>query len=95
MFARTHHRRPLNIGVIAAERATNGVGLADRVDMWRASIDALTAFGGYTSWDSAGHPRHVLTTASTEEVDHARRVLDRLATASEHHPDVEQEPAHA
>jgi hypothetical protein len=62
--------------------AVNGVPLSARLDMWLMSIANLDTFGGFKSWDSPGHPRHVLTTASEQEIDHARRVLTRLAHLS-------------
>lgn len=49
------------------------------LDFWLWAFDAEAAFGGWTEWDDPRHPAHSLTRAADAQIDHARRVLTRLA----------------
>lgn len=81
-WGRVHAPNPILVRIRLDDERARGrgstIGLRERVDMWLSSIAALDTFGGYRAWDSPDHPRHALTTATTDEVDHARRVLGRL-----------------
>ena len=81
-WGRVHQPNPILVQIREdnerAKRWPNGVDLSGRVDMWLLSIANLETFGGFNAWESLGHPRHVLLTASSDEIDHARRVLERL-----------------
>jgi hypothetical protein len=50
---------------------------------WHAAVFATEIYGGMRAWDAPDHPFHVLTTASDEQLDHAERILNRLALAQE------------
>ena len=41
------------------------------------AIDAQLAFGGYSTWDSPGHPFHFMIHTTDDQAEHARRVLHR------------------
>lgn len=81
-WGRVHAPNPILVRIRlddeSAREHGSTIGLRERVDMWLSSIAALDAFGGYPSWESPGHPRHVLITATIDEVDHAQGVLERL-----------------
>lgn len=52
------------------------------LDFWLFAFSAYAAFGGWSDWDDPRHPVHALAMATEEEIDHARRVLTRLAHLS-------------
>lgn len=54
------------------------VGDAGYPDAWIAASFAATEFGGYPEWDDPRSYFHVFTTASRDEILHAREVLARL-----------------
>lgn len=41
------------------------------------AIDSQLAFGGYSTWDSPGHPFHFMIHTTDDQAEHARRVLQR------------------
>jgi hypothetical protein len=53
------------------------------IAVWRGALDNFDAFGGFMDWEQSSHPYHVLTLATPEQVDHARRVLARLEALGE------------
>lgn len=67
---------PVNTVLQAYRKFSHRLGA---VDLWLAAHDALEAFGGYVTWDDPEHAFHVLTKAHSAEVQHARRVLTKLA----------------
>ena len=76
-FDHVQHDEPNPILVTFRRRADD-----ETLDFWICGLDALAAFGGWTEWDSPRHPLHSLTLATDEQIDHARRVLTRLANLS-------------
>lgn len=49
------------------------------IDLWDIGFAMFTSFGGNRDWDERGHYFHSFTIATPEQVDHARRVLTRVA----------------
>jgi hypothetical protein len=49
------------------------------IDLWDMGFAMFTTYGGERDWETEGHYFHSFTVASINEIDHARRVLARLA----------------
>lgn len=49
-------------------------------ESWLAAFAALDAFGGYSVWEHPSNVFNSLVDADPEHVDHARQVIERLAT---------------
>jgi hypothetical protein len=49
------------------------------LDLWDMGFAMHATYGGERDWEDSGHYFHAFTTATEEQVDHARRVLTRLA----------------
>ena len=46
---------------------------------WATAFDAHAAFGGYKTWEHPRNVYHALTVARPDQIEHARRVIGRLA----------------
>lgn len=74
-YGRLHEPNPVLLGY--REHTTHrGVSTADE---WLSAFAAYDAFGGYDLWDHRKNVYHSLTTASPDQVEHARHVIERLA----------------
>lgn len=49
------------------------------LEYWLFGFSSFEVFGGFKDWVAPSHPFHALVVASNEQIDHARRVLTRLA----------------
>lgn len=52
-------------------------------EWWELGFAAYDTFGGYDLWEHPKNRFHAFTLATPEAVDHARRVLTRLANLKE------------
>lgn len=73
-FGHVQHNQPNPILVAFRNRAEDVT-----LDYWAWALEAEAAFGGWSSWNHSDHPAHSLTIATDAQIDHARRVLERLA----------------
>ncbi|MBN9176087.1 MAG: hypothetical protein J0I43_01775 [Microbacterium sp.] len=81
-FDHVQHNEPNPI-LVRFRKWIEGEELADPhwVDQWIVALDQLDAFGGFVEWDEPSSPFHVLTTASPEQIAHARRVFNLLVVS--------------
>lgn len=79
-FDHVQHINPNPI-LIRFRKWIEGEDVADPywVAYWITAFDEFDAFGGFKTWDESAHALHVITTATDDERNHARRVLERLA----------------
>lgn len=76
-FDHVQHNEPNPILVAFRNRAEDVT-----LDYWAWALEAEAAFGGWSSWNHSDHPAHSLTIATDAQIEHARRVLERLAKFS-------------
>ncbi len=51
---------------------------ASDASVWVTALDMLDTYGGFVHWERSGNVFHVLTIARTDQLAHARTVLERL-----------------
>ena len=79
-FDHAQHNEPNP--VLIAFREDKVLEVPERALVWSVAIDAFGMFGGWKSWGKPDHPHYVLTTATPEQIEHARRVVNLLKEAS-------------
>lgn len=70
--------RPAPNPILVALRTSLHNHLAG-VEEWLDAYDRFDTYGGTIDWDFPGHEFHALTIATPDQIDHARKVLVRLA----------------
>jgi hypothetical protein len=74
-YGRVHEPNPVLLGY-REHVARRGTSTADE---WLSALAAYDAFGGYDLWDHRKNVYHSLTTATEWQIEHARRVIEKLA----------------
>lgn len=71
---------PINPILLAYRNHLARYQLTEAADEWLFALSALKAFGGFVGWDATRDVYHSLTVATDEQIDHAEKVLVRLAS---------------
>lgn len=67
--------------ILAGFRA-NSFSTRWHAEYWIKALDAHNAFGAQSVWSDPQHAFHSLSNATPEQIEHARRVLTKLAALS-------------